>query len=184
MVWSVWASTTSPRHRLQGYGIIYQSWHSVDRLYDAPGEAIPHLYRWLTVHLEFLCAHELVSRQRRLGMDRRGPNVSTVIAAWAMAIWQGLARRNPDRGSQALSPRGILYARTWSEMARETRPSARFEPALSARFGYHRRLRVWLCLPPYCLDMTVPGSALRAGVKRRLAAVRTRPQACGAGDLE
>jgi hypothetical protein len=25
-------------------------------------------------------------------MDRRGPNVSTVIAAWAMAIWQGLAR--------------------------------------------------------------------------------------------
>ena len=35
-----------------------------DRLYDAPGEAIPHLYRWLTVHLEFLCAHELVSRQR------------------------------------------------------------------------------------------------------------------------
>src|SRR4051794_30891297 len=38
MIWSVWASTTSPRHRLQGYGIIDQSWHSVDRLYDAAGE--------------------------------------------------------------------------------------------------------------------------------------------------
>ena len=25
-------------------------------------------------------------------MDRRGPNVSTVVASWAMAIWQGLVR--------------------------------------------------------------------------------------------
>ena len=25
-------------------------------------------------------------------MDRGGPNVSTVVAAWTMAIWQGLAR--------------------------------------------------------------------------------------------
>ena len=25
-------------------------------------------------------------------MDRRGPNVSTVLASWTMAIWQGLAR--------------------------------------------------------------------------------------------
>src|SRR6476619_4046720 len=40
--------------------------------------------------------------------------------------------RNPDRGSEALSPRGILYARTRSEMARETRPGPRFGPAVSA----------------------------------------------------
>ena len=25
-------------------------------------------------------------------MDRRGANVSTVVASWAMAIWQGLVR--------------------------------------------------------------------------------------------
>jgi hypothetical protein len=62
---------------------------------------------WSTVQLEFLCAHELVSRQRRLGMDRRGLNVSTVIAGWAMAMARTRAHgagRNPDRGSQPLSP--------------------------------------------------------------------------------
>jgi len=25
-------------------------------------------------------------------MERRGPNVSTVVASWTMAIWQGLTR--------------------------------------------------------------------------------------------
>ena len=55
------------------------------------------------------------------------------------------AGRNPDRGREALSPRGVLYAWTWSEMARKTRPGARFQPAVSARFGC--RLRLWLCLP-------------------------------------
>ena len=70
-------------------------------------------------------------------MDRGGANPSTVVASWTMAIWQGLARmvRNPDRGREALSPRGILYAWTWPEMARETHPGAWFEPAMSARFG-------------------------------------------------
>ena len=43
--------------------------------------------------------------------------------------------RNPDRGREALSPRGILYAWTWPKMARETHPGAWFEPAMSARFG-------------------------------------------------
>src|SRR4051794_4147155 len=42
---------------------------------------------------------------------------------------------SPDRGSEALSPRGILYARTWSEMARETCSGARFEPAVAPVLG-------------------------------------------------
>ena len=72
-------------------------------------------------------------------MERRGPNVSTVIAAWAMAIWQGLAR----------TARAVILI----EEVRPYRPEAYY--------------------------MRGPGP-----IKRRLAVVRTRPQACGAGDLE
>ncbi len=80
------------------------------------------------------------------------------------------AGRNPDRGREALSPQGILYARTWSEMARETRPSARFEPAVSARFGCHRHLPVWLCLPPYIVSKSPAG--IRRARWRRAALLR------------
>src|SRR6185369_12881245 len=71
--------------------------------------------------------------------------------------------RNPHRGREALSPRGVLYAWTWPEMAREARRGARLALAVSARFGCHRRLPMWPCLPQYCLEMIVPGSALHAG---------------------
>ena len=42
--------------------------------------------------------------------------------------------RNNDRRREALSPRGVLYAWAWSEMARKARPGPRFQPSVSRQF--------------------------------------------------
>jgi hypothetical protein len=70
-------------------------------------------------------------------MDRRLTSVSTIQASGFRDMGGPRARctgRNHDRRREALSPRGVLYAWAWSEMARKARPDPRFPPTVSSSF--------------------------------------------------
>ena len=102
----------------------------------------------------------------------RATSVSAILASWTFGIWESLRARctgrNPDRGREALSPRGVLYAWTWSEMARESTPRARGSSLGERPFlGSASPSSAVLLAAQIVSKMTVPGSAFHARIGRR-----------------